>query len=56
VVVLVLKHEKHLMKLEPEEHEVLVNPIVVYLVPMQVEYVNESLKPLLLSLFADFNA
>ena len=40
------------MKLEPNEHEVLVDSVVVNLVPMQIENVDESLKPLLLLLDA----
>ena len=31
--------------MEPHEHQVLVDSVIVYFVPMKVEYVNETFKP-----------
>lgn len=45
---MLLQELQCLIKLESDEHEVLVDAIVVNLVPMQVEDVYEGLKPLLL--------
>ena len=45
-----------LVKLEAEKHQVLVNAVVVNFVPVQIEDVQESLKPKSLSsLFANFS-
>ena len=42
---------EHLIELEPQEHEVLINTVVVDFVPMEVENVEERLNPSSLSAF-----
>lgn len=44
------------MELDTQEHQVFVDSVVVYLVPMQVENVNERFEPQLLFLFINLLA
>jgi hypothetical protein len=47
---------KDLIELVPEEHQILVDSVIVHLIPMQVCNVKEALKPSLLLLYAmDFS-
>jgi len=39
---------KYLVKLESDKHEILIDAIVVYLVPVEIEDVKKLLKPLFL--------
>ena len=48
LIVVRLQEEEGLMELEAENHEILIDAIVVDLVPVKVEDVEECLKPLLL--------
>ena len=48
VILSVFQHKQSLVELESEEHEILVDPVVVHLVPVQVEYVYKCFKPLFL--------
>lgn len=41
----VFQESEHSTELVPQEHEVFVDPVIVNLVPMQVEDVDKSLKP-----------
>lgn len=46
LILIGLDEEECLMELETEDHEVLVDAVVVHLVPMEVEDVEEGLEPL----------
>jgi hypothetical protein len=52
VVRCLFKELECLVKLETEEEQVFVYPVVVYFVPMHIKYVDERFKPLLLSVLA----
>lgn len=44
-VVVEFKKVESDIKLEPEQHKIFINSIVINFVPMQVEYIDESFKP-----------
>ena len=50
IISLLFQELQALVQLVAKEHEEFIDPVVVNLVPMQVSYVEEGLKPFLLSL------
>jgi hypothetical protein len=46
----VFEKSKHCIELEAQKHQKLVNSVIIYFIPMEIENIDESFKPLLLSL------